>query len=308
MIDAVLRTSGHQKGSKLSVAVDGRRAWAKPSSLSIEATTPGHILKVWRLNAGDANHERLVAWTVVGGEVEHPVSDMCAARLVPAGPYRWSDAENSGVARSYMVEEQPDPCLFAKMTFDADDDPGALILQAPRDCTCGKRIQELEVGDPVDLAWTTAGRPSTTDLIGGGPQLVRAGQNVAPGPGHPGSFFKENPRTGVGITQGCTDFVSRTVCYVYFITVDGRQLPWSRGMTLPRFADEFLAQDPPAYYAFNLDGGGSTEMWVNTESGAYCQLHPAIGGCIVNRPSSGHERRLISSLQVLTGLDSGEPI
>jgi hypothetical protein len=308
MIDAVLRTSGHQQGSTFSVSVSGQRAWAKQSSLSIEASALGNAFKVLRLNAGDANHHRIVAWTVVGDDVEHPVADMCAARLVPTGPYRWSDAKNAGVARTYTVEEQPDPCVFAKMTFEPSGDPGAVILQAPRDCACAKRIQELEVGDAVDLAWSTKGRPSTTDLIGGQPQLVRAGKNVAPGPGHPGYFYKENPRTGVGITKGCGDLDLGTKCFVYFITVDGRQQGWSRGMTLPRFADEFLKQSPPAYYAFNLDGGGATEMWVNTESGAYCQLHPPAGGCTVNRPSDGHERNAITTLQVLPGPDPGEPI
>lgn len=308
MIDAVLRTSGLQLGSIFSVAAGGGRAWAKQSPLSIEASAPGHVFKVWRVNAGDAKHHRVVAWTVVGGDVEHPVTDMCAARLVPAGPYRWSDGANSGVARSYTVEEQPDPCVFGRMTFDPGGDPGAVILQGPRDCTCAKRIKELEVGDAVDLAWSTKARPSTTDVIGGQPQLVRAGKNVAPGTGHPGYFYNENPRTGVGITRGCTDADLATKCYVYFITVDGRQQAWSRGMTLTRFADEFLAQSPPAYYAFNLDGGGATEMWVNTESGDYCQLHPPAGGCTVNRPSDGQERSAITTLQVLPGPDPGEPI
>jgi hypothetical protein len=309
MIDAVLRTSGPHLGSTFSVATGGERAWAKRSELTLEATTPGgHVFKVWRLNAGDADHHRIVSWTVVGGDVEDPVNDMCAARLVPAGPYQWSDLAKSGVMRSYTVEEQPDPCVFAPATFDAGGDPGAVILQAPRDCTCAKRIKELDAGDAVDLAWSTKGRPNTTDLIGGQPQLVRAGKNVAPSTTHPGYFYNENPRTGVGITKGCTDTDLATKCYVYFITVDGRQQGWSKGMTLTRFAQEFLRQSPPAYFAFNLDGGGGTEMWVSTESGDYCQLHPPAGGCTVNKPSDGHERSAITTLQVLADADPGEPI
>jgi exopolysaccharide biosynthesis protein len=79
-------------------------------------------------------------------------------------------------------------------------------------------------------------------------------------------------------------------------------------MTLTRFALEFLRQSPPAYYAFNLDGGGASEMWVSTESSAYCQIHPPAGGCTVNKPSDGHERSAISTLQVLAGPDPDEPI
>jgi hypothetical protein len=308
MIDAALHTSGLQAGSTFSVAVGGARAWAKQSTLSVEATSPAAEFKVWRFNAGEANHHHVVAWSAVGGGLEHPVTDMCAARLVPAGPFRWSDGSNSGVARSFTVEEQPDPCSFGKMEFTNQDEPGTVILQAPRDCTCAKRVEELELGEVVDLAWSTKGRHATTDLIGGQPQLVRAGKNVAPGASTPGYFYNENPRTGVGITKGCSDADVASTCYVYFITVDGRAQGWSQGMTLTRFALEFLRQSPPAYYAFNLDGGGASEMWVSTESSAYCQIHPPAGGCTVNKPSDGHERSAISTLQVLAGPDPDEPI
>jgi hypothetical protein len=166
----------------------------------------------------------------------------------------------------------------------------------------------LDVGDSVDLSWKTKGRPNTTDQIGGQPELVRAGDNVAPGPDAGTSYFYDrNPRTGVGITRGCTDRSADTACYVYLITVDGRQTGWSRGMTLTRFAAEFLAQSPPAYYAVNLDGGGSTEMWVARRRATYCQTHPPVGGCTVNRPSGGHERPVTTTLQVLAGADPGEP-
>jgi hypothetical protein len=308
MVDAVLRTSGIHQGPTFSVAAGGARAWAKTTPVTVEATTPTRVFNVRRLNGGDPSHKAVIGWTVVGGDVEDPVNDMCAARLIPSGPYRWSDPANTGVARSYTVEEQPDPCVWGKMVFDPAGDPGAVILQAPRGCTCAKRISDLQVGDPVDLTWSTKGRPNTTDLIGGQPQLVRAGEIVAPGPDKPGYFYDANPRTGVGITKGCTDVDPGTKCLVYFITVDGRQQGWSEGMTLPRFAAEFLKQSPPAYYAFNLDGGGASEMWVSAESDAYCQLHPPPGGCTVNRPSDGHERNTISSLLVLAGADPGEPI
>jgi hypothetical protein len=96
---------------------------------------------------------------------------------------------------------------------------------------------------------------------------------------------------------------------VYLITVDGREQGWSKGMTLTRFAQEFLNQSPPAYDAFNLDGGGASEMWVSATSSDYCEQHPPAGGCTVNRPSDGHERAAITSIQVLAGVgsDPGEP-
>jgi hypothetical protein len=183
-----------------------------------------------------------------------------------------------------------------------------VILQAPRDCSCADRIVSLGHGDTVDLTWKTKGRPSTTDQVGGQPELVRNGVNVAPGPDTSGSYFYDrNPRTGIGVTIGCTDRDVNTTCYVYLITVDGRQQGWSVGMTLTRFAQEFLHQNPPAYEAFNLDGGGASEMWVSQRRPVYCETRPLAGGCTVNRPSDGHERRAITTIQVLPGADPGEP-
>jgi hypothetical protein len=308
LIDAVLRTSGLARGEGFSVSSNGQRAWARPPTGAIAATTGGTTFKVWRLNAGAARRKEIVAFTKVGGTLEHPVSDMCAARLVPTSGYRWSNAMHSGIARTYTVDLQPQPCRFRRTGFGAGAGPDTVILQARRTCNCANRIVSMSVGDTVSLTWKTKGRPGTTDQVGGQPQLVRAGQSVAPGPNTSGSYFYDrNPRTGVGITQGCTDRDVNTTCYVYLITVDGRRQGWSRGMTLTRFAQEFLNQSPPAYSAFNLDGGGASEMWVSQRSSDYCEMRPPAGGCTVNLPSDGHERAAITTIQVLPGADPGEP-
>jgi hypothetical protein len=307
LIDAVLRTSGLARGEGFSVSSNGRRAWARTPYGSIAATTGGRTFKVWRLNSGAARRKETVTFTRVGGSLEHPASDMCAARLVPTTGYRWSNATHAGIARTYTVDLQPEPCRFRRTGFGAGTGPGTVILQARRNCNCANKIVSMSVGDTVDLTWKTTGRPGTTDQVGGQPQLVRAGKNVAPGPNTSGSyFFDRNPRTGVGITRGCTDRDVNTTCYVYVITVDGRR-PGSRGMTLTRFAQEFRNQSPPAYFAFNLDGGGGTEMWVSRRSSRYCEMRTAAGGCSVNRPSDGHERAAITTIQVLAGADPGEP-
>ena len=51
-------------------------------------------------------------------------------------------------------------------------------------------------------------------------------------------------------------------------------------------------QDLGAISAMNLDGGGSSTMWVE--------------GDVVNRPSDGHERRVTTAVLVLPGPDPGE--
>jgi len=309
LIDAVLRTTGLARGEAFSVSANGRRAWARTPRQVIDATAGGSTFKIWRINAGPARRKETVGFTEVGGSLEHPVADMCAARLVPSGGYHWSNATHSGIARSYTVDRQPDPCRFHRIGFGSGSDPGTVILQARRSCPCANHLLSMSVGDPVDLTWKTKGRPGTTDQVGGQPELVRHGVNVAPGPDTPGYFYDANPRTGIGITQGCTDRDAGTPCYVYLITVDGRRRGWSKGMTLTRFAQEFLHQSPPAYDAFNLDGGGASEMWVSTTNRDYCEMHPPAGGCTVNRPSDGHERAAITSIQVLAGVgtDPGEP-
>jgi hypothetical protein len=74
------------------------------------------------------------------------------------------------------------------------------------------------------------------------------------------------------------------------VVVDGRQSGYSAGMTLGELAE--LMNSLGARSAFNLDGGGSSAMFVN--------------GQRVNRPSDGYERGVGSALVVLPGADPGQ--
>ncbi len=68
-----------------------------------------------------------------------------------------------------------------------------------------------------------------------------------------------------------------------FIVIDGRRRGWSNGVTLEeaqRKLQEFHVRD-----AYNLDGGGSSAFYYN--------------GRILNRPSDGRERPVISNIVVL---------
>lgn len=60
------------------------------------------------------------------------------------------------------------------------------------------------------------------------------------------------------------------------IVVDGRQPGYSDGISLQDL--QLLFQDYGAQVAFNLDGGGSAEMWFMGE--------------IISSPSGGQERRI----------------
>ncbi len=120
--------------------------------------------------------------------------------------------------------------------------------------------------DPRDIVWA----------IGGGPRLLRNGQISV-------EYAVENfsaklaetkhPRTAVGLKNDS----------LLFVVVDGRQPGYSEGMTLFELA-EFL-RNAGCTDALNLDGGGSTTLWVRGE--------------VVNRPSDGRERPIANALLLL---------
>ena len=116
-------------------------------------------------------------------------------------------------------------------------------------------------------------------MIAGNPTLLKDG--VITATDCPASFCHRHPRTGVGVTPEGK---------LLLVTVDGRQRR-SVGMTTRQFAKLFRRLG--ARWALNLDGGGSTTMFVK--------------GDVVNRPSdSGGERAVSSALLVLPGPDKRE--
>jgi uncharacterized protein YigE (DUF2233 family) len=123
------------------------------------------------------------------------------------------------------------------------------------------------VGDWVDTA------------VSGWPLLVK---ECAPLPKLPGSdaFTRSaHPRTAVGLSAD-----RKTL---YLVVADGRRAGVP-GLTLPQLAS-FMADRLHACSAINLDGGGSSAMWV--------------GEKIVNRPSDGVERRVAVHLAVVLARD-----
>jgi hypothetical protein len=124
-------------------------------------------------------------------------------------------------------------------------------------------------------------------IIGGAGLLVLNGQIVddwgieAFSPG-----FSENrhPRTMIGTASDGA---------IWLATVDGRQPELSAGMTLIELRELALKLD--LVNALNLDGGGSTTMWVN--------------GTIVNSPSDAAGPRQVSdALLVYTVVASRSPL
>jgi exopolysaccharide biosynthesis protein len=125
-----------------------------------------------------------------------------------------------------------------------------------------------------------------TAAISGWPLLVRNctpySSSKLPGSDH---FTRApHPRTAVGM--------SRSGKTAYFVVAEGRS-EQAKGLTLAELA-EFMQEELGACTAMNLDGGGSSAMWV--------------GDRIVNRLSDGSERRVANHLAVvLRSEDEGCP-
>lgn len=138
----------------------------------------------------------------------------------------------------------------------------------------------LAVGDTV--AWSitlvpaAGGGAPAREAVGGQPVLVRGGriapdirEGIAPSFGE-----RRHPRTAVGLApQG----------RLLWVTVDGRQAPYSDGMSLEELAE--LMARLGAHDAINLDGGGSTTMVVR--------------GAVVNRPSDAAGERPVGNALAL---------
>ncbi len=115
--------------------------------------------------------------------------------------------------------------------------------------------------------------PWMTDVLGGHPDLIVDGEPVE----HMRAeklMEQRHPRTAVGLTKDRKTLL--------LVVVDGRQ-PHSVGMTGDDLVKVF--QELRAWWAVNLDGGGSSAMFVE-------------GLGVVNKPSDGRERPVVNYLGV----------
>ena len=122
----------------------------------------------------------------------------------------------------------------------------------------------------------TEGR-SIMEAVGGRPSLIRDGVIVADVDTVGGAGFAttRHPRTAAGIARGGRRLI--------LAVIDGRQKPYSDGMTLRETASLMLALG--ARDAINLDGGGSTTM-VADSAGTLR---------VVNRPSDPTGERAVGN-------------
>jgi hypothetical protein len=126
---------------------------------------------------------------------------------------------------------------------------------------------------------------AVTDATGGYPTLVRGGvpcdgsraDVCAIPPLAPADFKGPNPRTFLGVDEKRTK--------AFLVVIDGRELGAATGMSLVEGA-RFMAGTVGAWDAVNLDGGGSSELFVASEGG------------VLNAPSDGSERVIADAIVV----------
>jgi hypothetical protein len=306
-VDGDIRTSGIMEGSGFAISKDEKFAWAaRPDQIIAADASNGTSFRVDHWNGDDRNGPggpvlgEITAYTKAGGTKQQPDVDTCAVRLINPGPRSWTNADRTAVQRTWQIGQRV--CQHDALAIGSD--PGNVVLNSRLTGVGADSLNALPVNGTLTISWRIAGWPGVIEAVGGQPVIVDAGVNVGPRPGTGSSYFyKDNPRTAIGITQGCSDTDTTTVCHVIYMTVDGRQTGWSIGMDLHELGDEMLKYG--AYYAVNIDGGGGTSMWL-ADRGPWC-ITDTNGGCLVSKPSDGTERATLTAMLVLQGRDANEP-
>ena len=116
--------------------------------------------------------------------------------------------------------------------------------------------------------------PWASDIVSGMPILLQDGATYFD-EHEPNGMYRTHPRTAIGTTaDGGT---------LLILVMDGRRagLPGATSLEMIPLLEEFGASN-----AINLDGGGSTALWIEAEGG------------IVNHPSDAHERAVMNHLGI----------
>jgi hypothetical protein len=244
-----------------------------PVTRTTQSDTSTVTTSIPRWNSGPATGDSVAAFTAAGAELETPPGSDCYAGLAATGsPLVHPDG---GVDVSMAVTGAP------RCGGDAPVVPTTgVVLDGSRYNPSGTFLESLQAGQAAQLT-QSLGFPGAVDVLGGTPVLLLNGVQQVQDFYCSDAFCDRQPRTAVGVTADGK---------MLLVVVDGRQPGYSVGMTLQELAD--LMQSLGAQNAINLDGGGSSTMWVN--------------GVVANRPSDGAQRGVGSALVVLPGSDPGQ--
>lgn len=130
--------------------------------------------------------------------------------------------------------------------------------------------------DVFDTEGWTRASPVTwaTQIVSGMPILLQGG-SIFFDPHEPNGMYRIHPRTAIGIAADRATLV--------IAVIDGRRrgVPGVTSLEMIPLLEDFGVSD-----AINLDGGGSSALWIESEGG------------IVNIPSDGRERTVLNHLGI----------
>ncbi len=145
--------------------------------------------------------------------------------------------------------------------------PGTMVLSLGPELE--GHVPKVQTGDTVRvITETVPNLAGVKTAVGGGPTLVRDGKAM-----EWGGIQMRHPRTAIGWNRD----------FIFLVEVDGRQSQLSMGMTFSELAG--YMRKLGCEQAMNLDGGGSSTMWVL--------------GNVMNSPSEGQERPGANALVVV---------
>jgi hypothetical protein len=151
-------------------------------------------------------------------------------------------------------------------------------------------VKDIGIGESISIKANIDDQwKGSSFMLTSGPELVKNGK-VELGIDPTSDRARERaPRTAIAI--------DKTGSKVFMVTVDGRQAPYSQGMSLKEFAEYLITIG--ADHALNLDGGGSTAMAVRNPGDFNVSLF--------NKPSDGTERAVSTALFALSTAPKGTP-
>jgi hypothetical protein len=154
--------------------------------------------------------------------------------------------------------------------------PGGAVLSATGAAATAFVQQVSRLGALVKVTARLGDWPTPPlAVVGGWPRVVKGGTNVGGASDSTEGTFPRfsaarHPRSALGITRDSS--------IAFFVVVDGRR-PWSVGMSLSELGSALLSLG--AWDAMNLDGGGSSALWIR--------------GTVVNYPSDATGERPVGN-------------
>ncbi len=151
-------------------------------------------------------------------------------------------------------------------------------------------VKDIGIGESISITANIDDKwKGSSFMLASGPELVKNGKvDLAIDPTSDRARERA-PRTAIAI--------DKTGSKVFMVTVDGRQAPYSQGMSLKEFAEYLVTIG--ADHALNLDGGGSTAMAVRNPGDVNVSLF--------NKPSDGTERAVSTALFAVSTAPKGTP-